>query len=173
MLAAIARAYAATAPAVSLTNPGVASGGGTVSPDPANTSCDASFGLNSVRPNSFPSGQAIGRLNYNKNDGCPNAHVNVPIVIKTIEATQTTGPNGTGGSAQMAGDCGALNSVCPPGIQSVQVSVQDNADSGAGSDIFKISFCSGAASPTSFPTGCGAEEGGLLSTGNIQVRPPP
>jgi hypothetical protein len=171
MLVVIARADGGLFSSMSISNVGVATGGGTVTVDPANPSCNASFGVNSVRPSTFPSGQALGRLNYDKADGCSNAHVNVPITFKAIEATQATS-NGTGGGAQMLGDCGATNSVCPPGFATVQVRIQDNSDSGAGSDMFMISFCTSSA--TQFPaTGCGPEEGGPLATGNIQVRPPP
>jgi hypothetical protein len=83
-------------------------------------------------------------------------------------------PNGTGGSATLAGDCGT---ECPPGSQSVLVYVEDNSDSGAGSDVFRIFFCSGPATlpPPAFnglsaPSGCDGPEGGNLRTGNIQVR---
>jgi hypothetical protein len=95
--------------------------------------------------------------------------VNVPVIFMDALISGTPSPNGTGGSARIVGDCDALGATCPPGDHSAVVEVEDNSDSGAGSDVFRIFFCTGPAAPA--PTGCSGPEGGTLRTGNIQVRP--
>jgi hypothetical protein len=179
LLGGASLAIAATLPALDRTAQGAATGGGTVT----NPCGDASFGFNSVRPSTFPSGQALGRINYDRLGDCPNAHVNVPVVAKSIFVSATPTPNGTGGDAVLIGDCAAAtDTICPgaPNTTHVLVFMRDVADSGAGQDQFRILFLSCSSpplAPTAFevPQGCveslGAE-GGLLSTGNIQVRLP-
>jgi len=76
LIVAGARIATASVSAISPTAQGAVSGGGTVT----NPCGDASFGLNSVRPNTFPGGQALGRINYDRLGSCANAHVNVPVV---------------------------------------------------------------------------------------------
>jgi hypothetical protein len=86
----------------------------------------------------------------------------------------------------LVGDCGATDTTCPsppggPTTTHVLVFTRDTADDGAGQDQFRILFLSCAATPLppvtfgQIPDGCveslGAE-GGLLTTGNIQVRLP-
>jgi hypothetical protein len=183
LIAAFARAAGASMAAISLTALGAVSGGGTVT----NPTCgDASFGLNSVRPSSFPNGQALGRIDYQRIGDCPNAHVNVPVISKSVTVSTTPTPNGTGGEAALIGDCGAIDTTCPsaPGGRTtthVLVFTRDTADDGAGMDQFRILFLSCTATPVAptefgqIPSGCveslGAE-GGLLTTGNLQVRMP-
>jgi hypothetical protein len=183
LIVASARALAASMAGISSTALGAVSGGGTVT----NPCGDASFGLNSVRPSSFPNGQALGRIDYQRIGNCPNAHVNVPVVFKSIAVSTTPTPNGTGGDAALVGDCGATDTTCPsapggPNTTHVVVFTRDTADDGAGQDQFRILFLSCVAPPmpptTMFgdiPDGCveslGAE-GGLLTTGNLQVRMP-
>jgi hypothetical protein len=82
----------------------------------------------------------------------------------------------TGGTASIIADC-TPPAVCPAGASYVLVYVEDNSDSGAGSDVFKIYSCSGFAilppptfNGTTTPPGCTPGEGGVLRTGNIQVR---
>jgi hypothetical protein len=162
---------------------GVVSGGGTVT----NPCGDASFGLNSVRPSSFPNGQAIGRIDYERLGSCVNAHVNVPVILKSVTVGPTLTPNGTGGDAALIGDCGAgdANTTCPtatPAVTHVVVYTRDLADSGAGQDQFRILFLNCGGDPPVVPTTFGevpsnctealAAEGGLLTTGNVQVRLP-
>jgi hypothetical protein len=59
------------------------------------------------------------------------------------------------------------------------VYAEDNSDQGAGSDVFKIFFCTGLPQlpPSNFNgtslAGCDGPEGGTLRTGNIQIRPDP
>jgi hypothetical protein len=182
LIVASARAFGASMAGISSTAQGAVSGGGTVT----NPCGDASFGLNSVRPSSFPNGQALGRIDYQRIGDCPNAHVNVPVILKSVAVSSTPTPNGTGGDAALVGDCGATDTTCPsppggPTTTHVLVFTRDTADDGAGQDQFRILFLSCAAppvAPTMFgeiPGGCveslGAE-GGLLATGNIQVRLP-
>lgn len=180
VVGAFAHAIDAAMPAISPTAQGVATGGGTIT----NPCGDASFGLNSVRPSSFPNGQALGRIDYQRIGDCPNAHVNVPVILKSVTVSTTPTPNGTGGEAALLGDCGAAETACPsppdgPSTTHVLVFTSDVADDGARQDQFRILFlsCTGTPlPPTTFgqvPDGCveslGAE-GGLLTTGNIQVR---
>jgi len=183
LIVAGARIATASVSAISPTAQGAVSGGGTVT----NPCGDASFGLNSVRPNTFPGGQALGRINYDRLGSCANAHVNVPVVLKSVTVSSTPTPNGTGGDAAIIGDCttGDTNTACPTGsppVTHVLVFTRDVADSGAGQDQFQIHFlnCGGTPTPpTSFgatPDNCTEPlpfEGGLLTTGNIQVRLPP
>jgi hypothetical protein len=97
--------------------------------------------------------------------------VNVPVNYMSAQIGPTISPNGTGGSAQIAGSCSDVGAECPPGITAVSVVVTDNSDSGAASDIFQISFCTGPDFPGSAPAACGPAEGGpTLRTGNIQIR---
>jgi hypothetical protein len=152
---------------------GIATGGGTV----AVGSIVASFGLNAKRPANFTGGgAAVGRINYTKHANLVGGHhVNVPVTFMSIILTTTPTPNGTGGSAQIVGDCQAQGAECPsnapgPAFQSVLVYVEDNADSGAGTDVFQISYCTDPATaiPLTCPVG---PEGQTLRTGNIQIRP--
>jgi hypothetical protein len=149
----------------------IVTGGGTV----VLANSNASFGFNSQRPTNFltgTGGPTIGRLNFDEQGGL-GRHVNVPIKFKSAEVNATLTPNGTGGKATIVGDCTDATAQCPasdPPFRSVLVYLEDNADSGAGSDMFQISFCLGAAESTT-PTGCGVAEGGFLDTGNTQVRP--
>jgi hypothetical protein len=142
--------------------------GGTVLAAPLFATSIASFGLNARRePGYVSGGGAVGRIDYNRHRNSTGRHVNIPVVY--MEAfTSPTPPNGTGGTATIVGDCTVPGSECPPGDLSALVYVEDNADSGAGTDMFRISFCTGIAGPS--PTGCGAAEGGTLRTGNVQVH---
>jgi hypothetical protein len=165
----------------SVTGPGVVSvespdtlakgtGGGTVLATPTYPTSLASFGLNARRPVGFVSGGAAeGRINYDRHRNSTGRHVNVPVVLMQAFTTGTPTPNGTGGSAAIVGDCEAIGATCPAGSRSVVVQVEDNSDSGAGTDEFRILYCTGPfALP---PSGCSGPEGGTLRTGNIQVRP--
>jgi len=114
-------------------------------------------------------GAALGRINYDKHAQVPNRHVNVPVTFMNVELSATPSPNGTGGRAQLIGDCTVAGSECPTGMSSVLVYVEDNSDTGA-NDKFNISYCVGSASVA--PTGCGAAEGGTTTrSGQIQIRP--
>ena len=152
---------------------GIATGGGTVEVGPI----VASFGLNAKRPANFTGGgAAVGRINYDKHANVLGGHhVNVPVTFMSIILTTTPTPNGTGGSAQIVGDCQAQGAECPsnspgPAFRSVLVYVEDNADSGAGTDVFQISYCTDPA--TAIPVTCPVfEEGGTIRTGNVQIRP--
>jgi hypothetical protein len=152
---------------------GIATGGGTV----AIGSIVGSFGLNAKRPAGFAGGgAAVGRINFDKHANILGGHhVNVPVTFMSIILSQTPTPNGTGGSAQIVGDCQASGAECPsnspgPAFRSVLVYVEDNADSGADTDIFQITYCTDPA--TSIPVTCpGGTDGGTLRTGNIQIRP--
>ncbi len=151
---------------------GIATGGGTIALGPI----VASFGLNAKRPANFTGGgAATGRINYTKHANVAGGrHVGVPVTFMSIVLTTTPTPNGTGGNAQIVGDCTAPGAECPsnapgPAFQSVLVYVEDNADSGANSDFFQISYCTDPA--TSIPGGCLATDGGPLRSGNIQIRP--
>jgi len=147
-----------------------ATGGGTVSPDGIIV---ASFGINAKRPGAtFTTGAAQGRINYDKHANVTaGRHVNVPVNFMMAEITPIPGsPNGTGGRAQLGGSCSDVGAECPTGTAGVLVTVTDNSDSGAGSDMFQIQFCSTAGSPGTPPSNCGLAEGGLLRTGNIQIR---
>lgn len=144
-------------------------GGGTVLAVPLYATTIASFGLNARRPQGFVSGGgAVGRINYDRHRNSTGRHVNIPVALMQAESLPTP-PNGTGGTATIVGDCTVPGSECPGGTLSALVYVEDNGDSGAGTDMFKISFCGGPAQLPS-PEGCSAFEGGMLRTGNIQVR---
>jgi hypothetical protein len=148
-----------------------ATGGGTVlafgAPDPT----VSSFGFNARRPVAFPGGgPAEGRINYDRHRGTTDRHVNIPVIY--MQAAATNGSN-TGGSASIIGNC--AGQTCPGNTVQVLAYVEDNSDSGANSDVFRIFFCPVAqdtplpdlsAGP---PEGCSAE-GGTLRSGNIQVR---
>jgi hypothetical protein len=145
-------------------------GGGTVLATPMYPTSLASFGLNARRPAGFVSGGAAeGRINYDRHRNSTGRHVNVPVLFMTAFISGTPTPNGTGGTATIVGDCDAIGTTCPPTTHSVVVEVADNSDSGAGTDTFRILFCTGFAGLA--PTGCSGPEGGTLRTGNIQVRP--
>jgi len=145
-------------------------GGGTVLAAPTYPTTISSFGLNARRPSGFISGGgAQGRINYNRHRNSTGRHVNIPVVLMQAFTTGTPTPNGTGGTATLIGDCTVPGSECPSGTFSALVYVEDNSDSGAGTDIFKISFCGGFAQLPA-PDNCSAPEGGYLRTGNIQVR---
>lgn len=160
----------ATVTVMSPSTDGKATGGGTIE---ITLPMDlvASFGINGKRPAGFTGGIAQGRINYDKHAQVPARHVNVPVTFMNVELRGNPSPNGTGGSAQLIGDCTTPGAECPstlPATQSVLVYVEDNSDPGAG-DVFQISYCSGvAASPT--PAGCGPAEGGPIRSGNIQIR---
>jgi hypothetical protein len=154
-----------------------ATGGGTVlaygAPDPT----VASFGFNARRTVGFAGGGfAEGRINYDRHQrgaAAAERHVNVPVEYMQATTTQPPSPNGTGGSATIAAACPVGG--CPSNIVQVIVYVEDNSDSGANSDVFRIFFCA-LVQPTPLPDlsndtppGCTAE-GGALRSGNIQVR---
>lgn len=148
-------------------------GGGTVLAAPTYYTTVASFGLNARRPQGFIGGAtAVGRINYNRHRNSLGRHVNAPVTqMQTFK-----GGGQTGGSASIIADC-APPAECPPGTSYVLVYVEDNSDSGAGSDVFRIFNCTGPAilpdagfNGTTIPQGCAAAEGGFLRTGNIQVR---
>ena len=149
-------------------------GGGTVLAATLYPTTIASFGLNARRPPGFSGGAtAVGRINYDRHRNSVGRHVNAPVVL--MQAFNSGGQSG--GSATIAGDCTAPGSECPTGDMSVLAYVEDNADPGAGSDVFRIFFCSlGPTLPGpgfnggTAPTGCDGPEGGNLRTGNIQVR---
>jgi hypothetical protein len=126
----------------------------------------ASFGLN-ARQTSL-TGEAVGRITYDELTSVAGRHVDVPVQFMDATSSVTPGPNVTGGVATLAGDCTAQGAACPSGFQSVRVYVEDNADSGAGSDVFQISFCTGPAAPA--PVGCSVPQGGILRSGDIQVQ---
>ena len=139
----------------------------------------ASFGINGKRPAGFTGGgTAVGRINYDKHAQVAGRHVNVPVILMQAEISGTPTPNGTGGRAVLVGDCGAPQAECPQdGTTSVDVYVEDNTDAGGGGDVFRIFYC---AVPPSLPgptfngtvppAGCTGPEGGLIRTGNIQIR---
>jgi hypothetical protein len=82
--------------------------------------------------------------------------------------------NGAGGRALLVGDCSAAGAECPGGFASVIADVEDNADGGAGADVFLIAFCANLPTlPPGFnelPAACIPFEGGVLRTGNTQIR---
>jgi hypothetical protein len=166
-------------PAGMILNPdalGMATGGGTVTvtalPPP---NILASFGINGKRPPGFVqngSGVALGRINYSKHAQVAGRHVNVPVTFMQVELSNAPSPNGTGGKAQLIGDCTQPGAECPantPAFQSVLVYVEDNSDVANTADVFQISFCTGVASAT--PANCAFTEGGPIRTGQIQIRP--
>jgi hypothetical protein len=154
-----------------------ATGGGTVLAAPMYPTTIASFGLNARRAVGFAAGgTATGRINYNRHRNSAGRHINVPVTLMQASSSPRP-PNQTGGSATIVGDCTAAGSQCAPGNLSVDVYVEDNADSGAGADVFRIFFCNVVPTlpgPTfdgiTPPDGCTGPEGGNLRTGNIQVR---
>ncbi|HKY51065.1 MAG TPA: hypothetical protein VJP45_07400 [Candidatus Limnocylindria bacterium] len=154
-----------------------ATGGGNVLAAPTYPNTVASFGLNARRPVGFSGGgNAEGRINYDRHRNTTGRHVNAPVVLMTAMISGTPTPNGTGGKAALVADCTAIGATCPSGDQSAVVYIEDNGDSGAGVDIFKIQFCE------TFPTlppdnfsggqlpGCDGPEGGTLRSGNVQIR---
>lgn len=154
-------------------------GGGNVLAAPTYPNTVASFGLNARRPVGFSGGGfAEGRIDYNRHRNTTGRHVNVPVTLMEALISGTPTPNGTGGKAALVGDC-SLGSTCPPGDLSVVVYVEDNSDSGAGNDVFKIYFCTGPPilPPPNFSGGslpdCDGPEGGNIRSGNIQVRSTP
>ena len=155
-------------------------GGGTVLAAPLYPNTVATFGVNARRPPGFISGgQAVGRIHYDRHRDTTGRHVNVPVVIMQGVITNPQTPNGTGGKASLVGDCDAIGATCPTNDHSVVVYVEDNSDSGANSDTFKIFFCTGgvAPPPPGFMGGsllnCDAPEGGTLRSGNIQIHSTP
>lgn len=149
------------------------SGGGTV----LIAAVVASFGVNAKRPSGGASGEAQGRINYNKHANVASRHVNVPVTLMAAETTPAP-PNQTGGKATLVGPCGGGGvDECPPTADFVLVYVEDNGDSGANIDVFRIFYCIGTpALPDGFdgttpPIGCDPPEGDLLRSGNIQIRP--
>ena len=152
-------------------------GGGTVLAAPLFPNTVATFGVNARRPAGFISGgQAIGRILYDRHRNTTGRQVNAPVVLMEAVISTTQTPNGTGGKAAVVGDCTAAGATCPPGDNSVVAYVEDNSDSGANSDIFKIYFCQSPVAPPP-PTinggpipGCDPPEGGTLRSGNIQVH---
>jgi hypothetical protein len=151
-------------------------GGGNVLAAPSFPNTVASFGINARRPVGFTSGgDAVGRINYDRHRNSAGRHINVPVV-KMSALTTNTPPNGTGGRATLVGDCMAAGSTCPPGDRSAVVYVEDNGDSGAGVDVFRILFCTSEPTlpPPDFTGGflpdCALPEGGNLRSGNIQIR---
>jgi hypothetical protein len=151
-------------------------GGGTVLAWPTYTTTIASFGLNARRPQGYISGPAaVGRINYNRHRNSLGRHVNAPVA----QMQAFDGPGQTGGSATIIADC-TPPAECPPGTSHVLVYVEDNSDTGPGSDVFRIFNCSGPAilpgptfNGTTPPADCSPFEGGTLRTGNIQVRGDP
>jgi hypothetical protein len=152
-------------------------GGGTVLAAPTYPNTVATFAVNARRPAGFVSGgQAVGRILYDRHRNTTGRQVNAPVVLMEALISSTPTPNGTGGNAAMVGDCNAVGATCPAGDNSVVVYVEDNSDSGANSDVFKIYFCTGLVTPPP-PTingspipNCDPPEGGTLRSGNIQVH---
>lgn len=156
-----------------------ATGGGTVLAYASPDTTVSSFGLNARRPVGYVSGGfAEGRVNYDRHRGGTGRHVNAPVIFMQAENTDPPSPNGTGGSASIIADCTVGQATCPAGSVQAIVYVEDNSDSGANSDIFRIYFCN---APQALPlpdlsdpgadlNGCVGPEGGLLRSGNIQVR---
>jgi len=154
---------------------GIATGGGTVKVTAVPVDIISSFGINGKRPAGFVqngTGAAVGRINYSKHAQVASRHVNVPVAFMQVELSTNPTPNGTGGKAQLIGDCTQANVECPssaPAFQSVLVYVEDNSDTGA-SDMFQIQFCTDAPSASPNPLTCTAAEGGNIRTGQIQIR---
>jgi hypothetical protein len=154
----------------------IATGGGTIESDPTTI---ASFGINAKRPAGFnppgTNGAAQGRINYDKHAQVAGGrHVNVPVAFMTAEIANPQTGNQTGGKAELVGDCQAPGAECPtalPGTKSVLVHVEDNSDSGAGFDVFRILYCTSTASQTIVSPVCPFTEADItLRTGNIQIR---
>ena len=148
-------------------------GGGTVLAWPTYPTTIASFGLNARRAPGYTGGPAaVGRVSYDRHRNSTGRHVNAPVTF--MQAFKGSGQ--TGGSATIAADC-TPPAECPPLTTYVLVYVEDNSDSGAGSDVFRIFDCSGTIglpgptfNGTTPPAECDPFEGGTLRTGNIQVR---
>ena len=166
-----------TAAAMSQDTVAIVTGGGTVTVTEGTMNFVASFGVNARRPDGFTSGgAATGRVNYDEHGNVSTRRVNAPVVAMEAAMSSQPSPNGTGGSATMSADCTAP-AECS-GFASVIVYVEDNSDSGAQSDRFKIFFCTVGPflPPSNFTggslagSGCVGPEGDLLRTGNIQVR---
>ncbi len=163
------------ATALSVDTIAIVTGGGTVEPDPTVV---ASLGLNGKRPAGFnppgTNGAAQGRINFDKHAQIAGRHVNVPVTFMTAEIANPQTGNQTGGKAELIGDCQATGAECPsqpPGIKSVLVHVEDNSDSGAGSDVFRIFYCTSTASETVTAPICPVIDADVfLRTGNIQIR---
>jgi hypothetical protein len=162
----------------------IVTGGGTVFVNGTNGFI-ASFGINGKRPVGFVSGgSAVGRINYDKhlNDSASVRHINVPVVAMAVVLSATPSANGTGGSANLYGDCTALGAECEGHTTGFAfVYADDNSDNGSPPDMFKITYCSGAM-PSPLPNvtpnppggaGCAPLDGGNLRSGNIQIRPAP
>ncbi|TME72975.1 MAG: hypothetical protein E6H89_06675 [Chloroflexi bacterium] len=155
----------------------IVTGGGTVIVTEGTMNVVASFGLNARRPDGFTGGGiASGRVNYDEHANVASRHVNAPVALMQAAMSGSPTPNGTGGSAAMSADC-TPPAECPSGFNSVIVYVEDNADSGATFDVFKIFFCTfGPFLPgptfngSTAPASCIGPEGNTLRTGNIQVR---
>src|SRR5207247_5913842 len=97
----------------------IVTGGGTVTvtgvPDFV-----ASFGLPATRPAGFTGGGAAqGRINYDRHTQMASRHVNVPVTLMSAELAVNPSPNGTGGRAQIVGDCTAPATECPTGFSAV------------------------------------------------------
>ena len=155
-------------------------GGGTVLAAPLYPNTVATFGVNARRPPGFISGgQAVGRIHYDRHRSTTGRLVNAPVVLMQGAITNPQTPNGTGGKAALVGDCTAVGATCPTGDMSVVVYVEDNSDSGANSDVFKIYFCTGGVTPPppgfagGSLLGCDPPEGGTLRSGNIQIHSTP
>ena len=119
----------------------IVTGGGTVVVTEGTMNVVASFGINAKRPDGFAGGgPASGRVNYTEHANVGSRHLNAPVVLMEAFLSSSPTPNGTGGSAAMSADCTAP-AECPSGFASAIVYVEDNSDSGANSDVFKIFFC--------------------------------
>ena len=163
-IACVAAAFGTVALVASSAHATVANtvtGGGTVIVASGTQTVLASFGLDGRVP-SAGSSETVGRITYDEVNGL---HVDVPVTSMTALTSPTPGPNGTGGTATLVGDCSAAGATCPSGVSSVRVDVEDNADSGAGTDVFQISFCSDHVG-----TICAPPKGGPLRSGDIQVQ---
>jgi hypothetical protein len=164
------------ATALSLDTVAIVTGGGTFYTDPPANQTIASFGLTAKRPAGFTMGQAQGRINFDQHANITGrTHTNVPVAYMQAEIASPQTGNQTGGRAQLYGDCTQTQTECggaPPGTGTVIVYVEDNSDSGAGSDKIQITYCQGTPQQVSQGGGlCGAA-GPLttLRTGNIQIR---
>ena len=155
----------------------IVTGGGTVVVTEGTMNVVASFGINAKRPDGFAGGgPASGRVNYTEHANVGSRHLNAPVVLMEAFLSSSPTPNGTGGSAAMSADCTAP-AECPSGFASAIVYVEDNSDSGANSDVFKIFFCTFSPflpgptfNGTTAPASCVGPEGNTIRTGNIQVR---
>lgn len=131
-----------------------------------------SFGFNARRPANFDqsTGEAVGRLNYNRHTVAGNHHVNVPITLMSGEFD----PGTNTGRAILVGDC--AQGECPsttPATTYVLADVSDQGEPGT-NDSFRILTCTDT-KPTVAPTNTNAcvavtIEGGVIQRGNIQVR---